>query len=62
MRTPAIPPIRARLVPRARHLPAATGLSRSAAAFHVPPFSFRSFAQYSSRFLISRSKPRSSGS
>ena len=29
--------------------------------FHSPPRSLRSFAQYSSRFLISRSKPRSGG-
>jgi len=31
-------------------------------ARHFPPRSLRSFAQYSRRFLISRSKPRSGGS
>jgi hypothetical protein len=50
---------------RAGDLLAAARLPRSAAAlraFHEPPRSRRIFAQYSSRFLISRSNPRSGGS
>jgi hypothetical protein len=50
------------LVARPGHLPAAARLARSvSAASHEEPRSFLSFAQYSSRFLISRSKPRSGG-
>jgi hypothetical protein len=52
-----------RLMPRPGLLTAAAGLARAGfSAPHAPPRSFRSFAQYSSRFLISRSKPRSGGS
>jgi hypothetical protein len=49
-------------MPRAGDLLAAPGLPWSAPAAHQPPRSLRSLAQYSSRFLISRSKPRSGGS
>jgi hypothetical protein len=41
---------------------ASTRLAWSAATSHGALRSLRSFAQYSSRFLISRSKPRSGGS
>jgi hypothetical protein len=47
---------------RAGDLPAAAGLAWSTVASQDPPRSLRSFAQYSRRFLISRSKPRSGGS
>ena len=53
------------LMPRTGNLFAATRLPRSTPArraSHDPPRSRRSFAQYSNRFLISRSKPRSGGS
>ena len=53
------------VMPLAGHLFAAARLARSTAALrasHEAPRSRRSFAQYSSRFLISRSKPRSGGS
>jgi hypothetical protein len=44
-------------------LSSAAGLARAAASpAHYPLRSLRSFAQYSNRFLISRSKPRSGGS
>src|SRR5262249_25550201 len=49
-------------MPRPGNLFAAAGLARSAIASQEPPRSFRSRAQYSSRFLISRSNPRSGGS
>jgi hypothetical protein len=53
----------ARLMARSGLLTAAAGLARTGfSPAHAPPRSFRSFAQYSSRFLISRSKPRSGGS
>ena len=43
-------------------LPSAARLTRTlSAASHEEPRSLRSFAQYSSRFLTSRSKPRSGG-
>src|SRR5262249_11298625 len=49
-------------MPWPRHLPAAARLTwAGTSAAHAPPRSFLSFAQYSSRFLISRSKPRSGG-
>ncbi len=57
-----IPPLVTIMPARPGDLPAAARLPWSAAAFHEPPRSFRSFAQYSSRFLISRSNPRSGGS
>ena len=50
------------LMPGAGGLLAATGLPRPSIASHVPLRSRRILAQYSSRFLISRSKPRSGGS
>jgi hypothetical protein len=69
-RTVALPrPLRARPgmtdfipVPWPGRLPATARLSWSAAASQLPLRSRRSLAQYSSRFLISRSKPRSGGS
>jgi hypothetical protein len=58
-RATARPP---RLMPRASLLPPAARLTGTVApSAHSPPLSLRSFAQYSSRFLISRSKPRSGG-
>src|SRR4029077_16350340 len=51
-----------RPIARPGSLLASAGLAWSAAASHRAPRSFRSFAPYSSRFLISRSKPRSGGS
>ena len=48
-------------VARARALLAAARLTWSVSAPHSPPRSLRNLAQYSSRFLISRSKPRSGG-
>src|SRR5581483_3076729 len=55
-RTLAIP------MPRPCGLLAAARLTWSARASHWPLRSRRSLAQYSRRFLISRSKPRSGGS
>ena len=50
-------------MPWPRYLAATTRLARAgASAAHALPRSFLSFAQYSKRFLISRSKPRSGGS
>ena len=49
-------------IARSGLLPPAARLARAvSAAPHELPRSRRSFAQYSSRFLISRSKPRSGG-
>jgi hypothetical protein len=50
------------LVPWPCGLLAAAWLAWSSRTSHPPLRSRRSFAQYSSRFLISRSKPRSGGS
>ena len=50
------------LMPRSRLLPSAARLARPVTSpVHSYPRSLRNFAQYSSRFRISRSKPRSGG-
>ena len=50
-------------VPWPRFAPPSPGLARPIAPTpHDEPRSLRNFAQYSSRFLISRSNPRSGGS
>jgi hypothetical protein len=61
---PRSPARTALLMPRACLLAASSRLPRAvvSSAVHSPLRSLRSFAQYSSRFLISRSKPRSGGS